>query len=132
MYQHLYQQQPLQWSHFNLDSTEETYVLTRGPQWNSRFDAGLGEDIGYPQYEVASQRWVTDHTQECSDRRLEEDKEYSVGAQTEVLERGQQEMKRDLNEVILTIPDMDLIKATFDGNPEELAYFVVRVMKFVE
>ncbi|KAL8220519.1 UNVERIFIED_CONTAM: hypothetical protein K2H54_048696 [Gekko kuhli] len=26
----------------------------------------------------------------------------------------------------------DLIKATLDGNPEDLAYFVVRVMKFVE
>ncbi|KAL8219228.1 UNVERIFIED_CONTAM: hypothetical protein K2H54_014342 [Gekko kuhli] len=67
MYQHLYQQQPLQWGHFNPDSTEET---------------------------------------ECSDRHLEEDEKYNVDARVEALEKGQQEMKKDLEEVILTIPDM--------------------------
>ncbi|KAL8211579.1 UNVERIFIED_CONTAM: hypothetical protein K2H54_002412 [Gekko kuhli] len=64
MYQHLYQQQPLRWGHFNLDSSEEI------------------------------------------DRRLLEEEEYNVDAWVEALERGQQEMKRDLEEVILAIPDM--------------------------
>ncbi|KAL8163024.1 UNVERIFIED_CONTAM: hypothetical protein K2H54_003021 [Gekko kuhli] len=106
MYQHLYQQQPLWWGHFNPDSTEEMYVLTRGPRRDSWFDVGLCEDVGYPQYEVAGQRWVTDCTQERSDCCLKEDEEYDVDARVEALERGQQEMRRDLEEVILTIPDI--------------------------
>ncbi|KAL8170137.1 UNVERIFIED_CONTAM: hypothetical protein K2H54_064493 [Gekko kuhli] len=46
MYQHLYQQQLLRWDHFNPDLTEETDVLTRGPQRDSRFEPGLCEDSG--------------------------------------------------------------------------------------
>ncbi|KAL8221239.1 UNVERIFIED_CONTAM: hypothetical protein K2H54_061969 [Gekko kuhli] len=52
MYQHLYQQQPLQWGHFNLDSTEEMYILMCGPWRDSRFKPGLCDDNGYPHYGV--------------------------------------------------------------------------------
>ncbi|KAL8206944.1 UNVERIFIED_CONTAM: hypothetical protein K2H54_036795 [Gekko kuhli] len=83
MYQHLYQQQPLQWGHFNPDSTEETVPG-----------------------EVADQRWVMDRTQERSDHRILEEGDYNVDARIEALEQGQWEMKRDLKEVILAISDM--------------------------
>ncbi|KAL8186623.1 UNVERIFIED_CONTAM: hypothetical protein K2H54_001445 [Gekko kuhli] len=109
MYQHLYQQNPLQWGYFNPESTEETYVLTRGPQRNSRFELGLCDDFGYPQFgvtgEMASQKWVMGRTQERSDCGLLEE-EYDVDAQVKALEWGQQDMKRDLKEVILDVPDM--------------------------
>ncbi|KAL8162982.1 UNVERIFIED_CONTAM: hypothetical protein K2H54_002576 [Gekko kuhli] len=118
MYQHLYQKNPLWWGHFNPESTEDMYVLTRGPWRDSLFEPGLCDHFGYSQFgvmdEMAGQRWVMDSTQERSDRRLLEEEDYNVDAWVEALERGQQEMKRDLEEVVLAIPDMypkDLIEA---------------------
>ncbi|KAL8203163.1 UNVERIFIED_CONTAM: hypothetical protein K2H54_043544 [Gekko kuhli] len=56
--------------------------------------------------EAAGWMWVTEHTRECSDHRLLEEEDYEVDARVEVLERGQREIKRDLKEVILAIPDV--------------------------
>ncbi|KAL8170076.1 UNVERIFIED_CONTAM: hypothetical protein K2H54_062866 [Gekko kuhli] len=104
MFQQLYQQ-PLRWGHFNPDSTEEMYVLTRGPQRDSQFELGLCENYGYPQYgmpgEVADQRCVTEGTRERSDCWFLQ-KDYDADACIKALEQGQREMKRDLDEVILT------------------------------
>ncbi|KAL8190348.1 UNVERIFIED_CONTAM: hypothetical protein K2H54_048906 [Gekko kuhli] len=95
----MYQRSQLQWGHFNPESTEETYILTHGPQRDSRFNMGLYEDPGYPLYrateEVTGCMWISDRTRECSDRRLMEEG-YEVDARVKVLERGQQEIKRDL------------------------------------
>ncbi|KAL8172639.1 UNVERIFIED_CONTAM: hypothetical protein K2H54_004456 [Gekko kuhli] len=78
------------------------------------FDTSLGprdhDGILYQQiWSVGQSCWpeVGDRcTRECSNHRLEVDEEYDVDAQVEELERGQQEMKRDLKEVSLAIPDM--------------------------
>ncbi|KAL8172604.1 UNVERIFIED_CONTAM: hypothetical protein K2H54_001936 [Gekko kuhli] len=91
------------------ESTEETSVLNQGPKRDSRFYMGLYEDPGYPLYgatkDAASHVWITDHTRERSDCRLMEE-DYEVDACVEVLEWGHWEIKRDLKEVILAIPDM--------------------------
>ncbi|KAL8207018.1 UNVERIFIED_CONTAM: hypothetical protein K2H54_039883 [Gekko kuhli] len=72
-------------------------------------EQGLYEDHGYPQYrvteEAAGQMRVTNHTRECSNHRLLEE-DYNVGTHVKVLEWGQWEIKQDLKEVILSIPDM--------------------------
>ncbi|KAL8179120.1 UNVERIFIED_CONTAM: hypothetical protein K2H54_060299 [Gekko kuhli] len=86
------------------------YILTRGPRRDSRFDTVLYEDPGYPHYgateEATVRMCVTDHTRECSDCRLLEEKDYEADARIEMLELGQQEIKQNLEEVILAIPDM--------------------------
>ncbi|KAL8220614.1 UNVERIFIED_CONTAM: hypothetical protein K2H54_050601 [Gekko kuhli] len=93
---------PLCWAHFNPLLTEETYMLMQGPWRDSRYDLGLTEDYGFHiPGEMPGQRWVTDRAREWIDQ--EED---GVEIRLVALERSQQEIKCNLEEVILAIPDM--------------------------
>ncbi|KAL8177455.1 UNVERIFIED_CONTAM: hypothetical protein K2H54_006891, partial [Gekko kuhli] len=99
--------QALQWGHFHPDSTEETYVLTQGPRRDSCFD--MRDPLPYPLPRVRPDRqWVTSHTQEQRGRHLEkgEDEDDDFGTWLEALERGQQRMQRNIEEVVLTIPNL--------------------------
>ncbi|KAL8163023.1 UNVERIFIED_CONTAM: hypothetical protein K2H54_002965 [Gekko kuhli] len=70
---------PLRWSQFNVESTQETYLLTQGSRRDSQFDVGLFQ---------------------------EDEEEDDVEQRLDTLERAQRKFNRDLEEVIQAIPDM--------------------------
>ncbi|KAL8220605.1 UNVERIFIED_CONTAM: hypothetical protein K2H54_050339 [Gekko kuhli] len=71
---------PLRWSEFNVESMQETYLLTQGPRRDSQFDVGLFQE--------------------------EDEEENDVEQRLDTLKRAQRKFNRDLEEVIRAIPDM--------------------------
>ncbi|KAL8174587.1 UNVERIFIED_CONTAM: hypothetical protein K2H54_049475 [Gekko kuhli] len=106
---------PLQWSQFNMESTQKTYLLTQGPKRYSQFDTGLFQSLGgqIPRQSgamgmTASRAWITEHLKERKDYLLPEndEEEDEVEHCLDTLERAKRKFNRDLEEVIQAIPDM--------------------------
>ncbi|KAL8172684.1 UNVERIFIED_CONTAM: hypothetical protein K2H54_007973 [Gekko kuhli] len=80
----------LQWSQFNMESTQETYLLTQGPRRDSQFDMGLFSNLSSQEYLLPNDEEEEDDVEQCLD----------------ALKRAQRKFHRDLEEVIRAIPDM--------------------------
>ncbi|KAL8181289.1 UNVERIFIED_CONTAM: hypothetical protein K2H54_052498 [Gekko kuhli] len=110
---------PLQWGHFNVESMQETYLLTQGPRRESLFDTGTFQGFGYQDFGTsdiggvtAGPVWIMDRTKEQKDYLLTEDEEEDgeVERRLEVLEKAQDKFHWGLEEVIRVIPDMVKLK----------------------
>ncbi|KAL8181286.1 UNVERIFIED_CONTAM: hypothetical protein K2H54_052411 [Gekko kuhli] len=58
---------PLRWDHFNVESTQETYLLTQGPRRESLFNMGMSQGFGGQTWgpsgvggATAGQAWITE------------------------------------------------------------------------
>ncbi|KAL8221335.1 UNVERIFIED_CONTAM: hypothetical protein K2H54_066060 [Gekko kuhli] len=105
----------LRWSQFNVELTQETYLLTQGPRRDSQFDMGLFPNFGgqVPGQsgveEVAANRaWIMERSKDCKEYLLpkDEEEEDDVEQCPDALERAQKKFHWDLEEVIRAIPDM--------------------------
>ncbi|KAL8172698.1 UNVERIFIED_CONTAM: hypothetical protein K2H54_009216 [Gekko kuhli] len=94
---------PLQWSQFNMESMQETYLLTQGPRRDSQFDMGLfqGFSSQAPGQSravgaAASRAWITECLKEHKDYLLLEDdvEEDDVEQHLDVLERAQRKFHK--------------------------------------
>ncbi|KAL8174527.1 UNVERIFIED_CONTAM: hypothetical protein K2H54_048227 [Gekko kuhli] len=102
---------PLRWGHFNVESTQEIYLLTQGPRRESLFN--VGPRIWQPDFGTkrswwahASQAWITDRLKEHKEILLTEEEEEEVEQRLGALERTQEKFHRDLEEVIRVILGM--------------------------
>ncbi|KAL8185628.1 UNVERIFIED_CONTAM: hypothetical protein K2H54_056203 [Gekko kuhli] len=107
-----------QWGQFHPDSTAETYLLTEGLRHDSRWDL-QGQSLYQPMLEEGagetSSVWLdprpthlrTLHEEqvELEDDDLEKDDD-QWGTRLANLEKGQQVIQRNLEEVMLTIPEI--------------------------
>ncbi|KAL8215403.1 UNVERIFIED_CONTAM: hypothetical protein K2H54_000959 [Gekko kuhli] len=73
---------PLRWSQFNMESTQETYLLTQGPRRDTQFDVGLFQGLGsqVPGLSGAmgangGQAWITERSKERKQYLLPEEDE---------------------------------------------------------
>ncbi|KAL8221175.1 UNVERIFIED_CONTAM: hypothetical protein K2H54_060540 [Gekko kuhli] len=105
---------PLRWDHFNVESMQETYLLTQGPRRESLFDMGTSQGFGGQTLgpsgvggATADQAWITERLKECKDYLLaaEDEEEDEVEQRLGVLKRAQGKFHQDLEEVIQAIPD---------------------------
>ncbi|KAL8220595.1 UNVERIFIED_CONTAM: hypothetical protein K2H54_050207 [Gekko kuhli] len=105
---------PLRWSQFNVESMQETYLLTQGPRRDSQFDMGLFPNLGsqVPRQSgaggvAASRAWITEQLKDRKEYLLPDDKEKEDDVEQclDALERAQRKFHQDL-EIIRAIPDM--------------------------
>ncbi|KAL8203393.1 UNVERIFIED_CONTAM: hypothetical protein K2H54_051170 [Gekko kuhli] len=97
-----------QWGQFHSDSTAKTYLLTEGLQHDSRWDL-QGQAIYQLMLEEGmgetSSRTPHEEQVELEDDDLEDDDD-QWGTCLANLEKGQQAIQRNLEEVMLTIPEI--------------------------
>ncbi|KAL8199235.1 UNVERIFIED_CONTAM: hypothetical protein K2H54_037761 [Gekko kuhli] len=105
----------MQWSQFDMQSTQETYLLTQGPRRESLFDSELflglvGQAAGPSRVggASASRAWIMERSKERKDYLLTKGNEEKDGVnqRLDALERTQGKFCWDLEEVIRAIPDM--------------------------
>ncbi|KAL8194238.1 UNVERIFIED_CONTAM: hypothetical protein K2H54_007872 [Gekko kuhli] len=101
--------------HFNVESMQETYLLTQGPRRESLFDMGTFQGFGGQTLgprgagEVtASQAWIMDCSKERKNYLLteEDEEEDEVEQRLDALKRAQGKFHQHLEEVIQVFPDM--------------------------
>ncbi|KAL8182846.1 UNVERIFIED_CONTAM: hypothetical protein K2H54_003480 [Gekko kuhli] len=100
---------PLRQDNFNMESTQEIYLLTQGPRRESLFDMGTFQGFGGQTLGpsgvggvTTGQAWITKWLEERKDYLLaeEDEKEDEVEQRLGVLEGAQGKFQRDLEEVI--------------------------------
>ncbi|KAL8207235.1 UNVERIFIED_CONTAM: hypothetical protein K2H54_049644 [Gekko kuhli] len=111
------QGQLTQWSQFKPDSTAEMYVLTKGPRRDSRWDLpgplvyqpipgyGLGETSSvWTETRPRDREAPVEEQVELEDDEYKDEEDW--GPRLAALEKGQQKIQRNLEDVMLTIPEI--------------------------